>query len=112
MKRKSRLNSPVGLALAVAGVMLALSPATRQAARRLMFKGTASLLSAGMTKSHSTTSRSKSVTTSHHQHNQNSNHQPEHLPMPNDGLGDTVADAAWKQQQQTQPNSVTDAIIH
>jgi hypothetical protein len=43
---KFRLNSPIGIALTVAGVVLALSPEMRQAARRALVKGTAAVLGA------------------------------------------------------------------
>jgi len=39
-------SSPVGLALTVAGVVLALSPEARRATRQLLVKGTASVLGA------------------------------------------------------------------
>lgn len=41
-----KLTSPVGIALTVAGVVLALSPEARKATRRLVVKGTAALLGA------------------------------------------------------------------
>ena len=43
---KFRLNSPIGIALTVAGVVIALSPELRQAARRALVKGTAAVLGA------------------------------------------------------------------
>ncbi|MGZ4163962.1 MAG: hypothetical protein ACXVDB_06470 [Tumebacillaceae bacterium] len=39
-----KLNSPVGIALTLAGVVLALSPEARKATRKLVVKGTAALL--------------------------------------------------------------------
>lgn len=49
---KLRLNSPIGIALTLAGVVLALSPELRQAARRALVKGTAAVLGAVDTAKH------------------------------------------------------------
>jgi hypothetical protein len=44
--KKLNLSSPLGIALTVAGVILALSPEARRATRRLLVKGTAAVLGA------------------------------------------------------------------
>jgi hypothetical protein len=46
LKRMFNLTSPLGIALTVAGVVLALSPDARRATRRLLVKGTAAVLGA------------------------------------------------------------------
>ncbi|GIM47252.1 hypothetical protein DNHGIG_28010 [Collibacillus ludicampi] len=43
-RRIFNTSSPLGIALTVAGVVLALSPEARQAARRMLVKGTAAIL--------------------------------------------------------------------
>lgn len=44
LKRIFNFSSPVGIALTVAGVVLALSPEARKATRRMLVKGTAFVL--------------------------------------------------------------------
>lgn len=46
LKRIFNLSSPVGIALTVAGVVLALSPEARRATRQALVKGTSLLLGA------------------------------------------------------------------
>ncbi|KEO82219.1 YtxH domain-containing protein [Tumebacillus flagellatus] len=97
---KFRLNSPVGIALTVAGVVLALSPEARKATRRLLVKGTASLLGAvdGVKQSAvdvtDTAAESASNTT-------------RYLADSAENIGDTVADTAWNNTE-----SVSDAAPH
>jgi hypothetical protein len=43
-RRIFNTSSPLGIALTVAGVVLALSPEARKAARRMLVKGTAAIL--------------------------------------------------------------------
>ncbi|MDB5083369.1 MAG: putative secreted protein [Bacilli bacterium] len=44
MKRLFNASSPLGIALTVAGVVLALSPEARKSVRQLLVKGTAAIL--------------------------------------------------------------------
>jgi hypothetical protein len=46
MGRKFSFTSPLGIAITVAGLVLALSPQARSAVRRLMVKGTATAMDA------------------------------------------------------------------
>jgi hypothetical protein len=46
LKRMFNFSSPLGIALTVAGVVLALSPDARRATRKLLVKGTAAVLGA------------------------------------------------------------------
>jgi hypothetical protein len=46
MGKKFNLTSPLGIAITVAGLVLALSPQARSAVRRLMVKGTATAMDA------------------------------------------------------------------
>ncbi|GAX88871.1 hypothetical protein [Effusibacillus lacus] len=49
MKRIFNMSSPLGIALTVAGVVLALSPEARKATRQVLVKGTSLLLGAADT---------------------------------------------------------------